>query len=279
MLIPLLAHAGRPVAPHDLWASWNLDPGLLGALVLAVWLYRRGRAPSSRPVDRWRGHAFVAGLAVLVVALLSPLEPLADALASAHMVQHLLLTVVAAPLLAYSAPGSALLRGSPVAVRRVRGRVRRSGVPSALLHAPSHPLVVWSLHVGAVWFWHSRTAYDAALASTPLHIAEHVSFLVTALLFWRVVLGVRRTGQVPPGVVVLLVFGMAMQSVFLALLMTFATEPWYAGYADTTAAWGLGHLADQHLAGVIMWIPAGAIYVAVALGTLSSWLRSIEAEA
>jgi putative membrane protein len=279
VLTPPLAHAGRPVAPHDLWAAWNLDPVLLAAMALAVWLYRRGRAPWSRPVDRWRERAFVGALAVLVVALVSPLEALSDALASAHMVQHLLLIVVAAPLLAFSAPGSALLRGSPVAVRRVRGRVRRSGIPSGILHAPDHPLVVWSLHVAVVWLWHSRVAYDAALASTPLHIAEHLTFLVTAVLFWRVVLGVRRSGWVSQGMVVLLVFGMAMQSVFLALLMTFATEPWYAGYADTTAAWGLGHLADQHLAGVIMWIPAGAIYVAAALGALASWMRSVEAEA
>lgn len=279
MLTPLLAHAGRPVAPHDLWTAWNLDPLLVTAIALVLWLHRRGRVPSPRPVDRWRSRAFVAGLAVLAVALLSPLEPLSGALASAHMVQHLLLIVVAAPLLALSAPGSALLRGSPVAVRRVRGRFRRSGVPSPILRAPDHPLVVWSLHVAVVWLWHSRVAYDAALASTPLHVAEHLTFLVTAVLFWRVVLGVRRSGRVSQGVVVLLVFGMAMQSVFLALLMTFATEPWYAAYADTTAAWGLGHLADQHLAGVIMWIPAGAIYVAAALAALASWMRSVEAEA
>lgn len=279
MLSPLLAHTGRPIAPHDLWTSWNLDPVLLAGLALALWLHRRGRTAPSRPVDRWRARAFGGALAVLAIALVSPLEALSGALASAHMVQHLLVIVVAAPLLAFSAPGSAVLRGSPVAVRRVRGRLRRTGVPSALLHAPADPLVVWSLHVGVLWLWHSRAAYDAALASTPLHVAEHTTFLVTAWLFWRVVLGVRHGGRVSRGGVVLLVFGMAMQSVFLALLLTFATDPWYAGYADTTVAWGLGHLDDQHLAGVIMWIPAGAIYLAAALGALSSWLRSVEAEA
>src|SRR5690606_16368504 len=106
---------------------------------------------------------------------------------------------------------------------------------------------VWALHVAVLWAWHASATYDAALRSEPLHVLEHALFLVTAILFWRLIVGVRGLGRVPNGLGILLVFGMAMQSVFLSLLLTFASEPWYAGYATTTSAWGLDQLADQHL--------------------------------
>lgn len=268
-----LAHAGGPLAPHDLWRTWNLDPVLLVVLVAGVWAYRRGRVRGGRPTDAWRARAFAGAVAALAVALISPLEPLSGALASAHMVQHVLLVLVAAPLLAVSAPGSSLLRGSPLAVRRARGAVRRRlGVRSSWLHAPSHPATVWLSYVGVLWVWHSAVAYDVALRSDLVHGVEHLTFLVTAVLFWRVVAGGRGARRVPGGAGLLLVFGAAMASVFLSLLLTFASEPWYDGYTTTTSAWGLDPLADQHLAGVLMWVPAGAIYVAAALALFVSWI-------
>jgi putative membrane protein len=137
---------------------------------------------------------------------------------------------------------------------------------------------VWLLQVGTLWIWHAAVPYDAALGSEPLHILEHAGFLVTAWLFWHVVIGVRGSGRVSNGLGVLLVFAMAMQSVFLSVLLTFARTPWYAGYAETTAPWGLDPLTDQQLAGVIMWIPAGAVYLAAALTLLVAWVRATEHE-
>jgi putative membrane protein len=130
--------------------------------------------------------------------------------------------------------------------------------------------------VGVLWFWHAAVPYDAALSSPPLHLLEHASFLATAVLFWHVVIGARGAGRAPNGLGVLLVFGMAMQSVLLSVLLTFARTPWYAGYARTTTPWGLDPLADQQLAGAIMWIPAGGVYLAAALALLASWVRSAE---
>ena len=279
MLTAVLAHAGQPVAPHDLWTAWNPDPVVVLGLALGLWVHRRGQIPSPRPVrERWRARCFIAAVATLGVALLSPLEAMSAALASAHMVQHVLLILVAAPLLALSAPSSALLRGSPVAVRRASGRwVRRLGLRAGGLTLVRHPVAVWLLHTGTVWFWHAAGPYDAALQHEVVHVAEHASFLLTGLLFWRVVLGPRRRGRVPEGLGALLVFGMALQSVFLSLLLTFATSPWYAGYAATTAPWGLDPLADQQLAGVIMWVPAGVVYVIAALALVAVWIRTSEA--
>jgi putative membrane protein len=109
-----------------------------------------------------------------------------------------------------------------------------------------------------------------------LHVVEHATFLVTGVLFWRVVVGAPKADRVTNGFGVLLVFAMAMQSVFLSALLTFATTPWYSAYAATTARWEVDPLADQQLAGVIMWIPAGLVYVGAALGLLVAWIRATE---
>jgi putative membrane protein len=278
VLTPVLAHPGQPPAPHDLWSAWNLHPFLLLGLLLVAWAYRRGRTGGPRrPVDAWRARCFALALVALAVALVSPLDALSGALASAHMVQHLLLVVVAAPLLALSAPSSAILRGSPLAVRRATGRWRRRlGLTHRNLRPLGHPAAAWMLPVAVLWFWHAADPYDAALASQPLHLLEHASFLATGVLFWHVVVGARGAGRVPNGLGVLLVFAMAMQSVFLSVLLTFARTPWYAGYAGTTAVWGLDPLADQQLAGVIMWIPAGAVYLLAALSLLVAWVSAAD---
>jgi putative membrane protein len=278
VLIPILAHTGQPPAPHDLWVAWNLDPVLLGGFLLAAWAYRRGQTGGPRrDIDTWRARSFTGALLALAVALLSPLDALSSALASAHMVQHMLLVLVAAPLLALSAPSSTILRGSPLAVRRGSGRWRRRlRLTHANLRPLRHPATAWLLSVGVLWFWHAAVPYDAALDSAPLHILEHASLLVTAVLFWQVVVGGRGAARVSGGLGVLLVFAMAMQSVLLSLLLTFAQTPWYAGYAETTAPWGLDPLTDQHLAGVIMWIPAGAVYLVTALALLVAWIRATE---
>jgi putative membrane protein len=280
MLIPILAHPGQPPAPHDLWSAWNLDPVLLGGLLLTAWAYWRGQTSGPRrPIDTWRARCFTGALVALGLALLSPLDALSNALASAHMVQHLLLLLVAAPLLALSAPSSAILRGSPLAVRRASGRWRRRlGLTHGNLGALRHPAAVWLLSVGVIWFWHAAAPYDATLDNQLLHVLEHASFLVTAVLFWQVVVGVRGAARVSGGLGVLLVFAMAMQSVFLSVLLTFARTPWYSGYATTTASWGLDPLTDQQVAGVIMWIPAGGIYLAAALVLLVTWIRATERE-
>ena len=274
-----LGQAGMPVAPHDVWGAWNLDPVVLSVVFLALWAHQRGRTGATgRPIDRWRGTAFGVALGALVVALVSPLDAMAGALASAHMVQHVLVLLVAAPLLAWSAPSSIVLRGAPLSLRRTTVRWRRGLRPATRrVLALGGPVAVWLIHVLVVWTWHSAVAYEGALANGWLHIAEHATFLATGVLLWRVVIGPRAgASRVPPGLGVLLVFGMAMQGVFLSALLTFANEPFYPGYASSTAAWGLDPLADQHLAGVLMWIPGGVVYLGVALALLVTWLRGLE---
>jgi putative membrane protein len=275
VLTVLLAHTGHPPTPHDLWTVWSVDPLLLTGSLLAAWAYSRGRTRDrARRTDTWRARCFAAALVAVAVALLSPLDTLASALASAHMVQHLLLILIAAPLLALSAPSSTLLRGIPLTMRRAATQSRRRLHLSArTVRLVSQPGTVWLLHVGTLWIWHAAVLYDAALEHAAVHAVEHASLLVTGVLFWRVVLGARTPSRVTPGFGVLLLFAIALQSTFLSVLLTFARTPWYEGYGTTTAAWGLDPLADQQLAGVIMWVPAGLAYLAVALALLAMWIR------
>ena len=268
------AHADQPTMPHDLWGSWNMDPVIILVLVVAGWLFGSGLLRGRRRAGRTRrGLFFAAALLALGIALVSPLDSLSGALASAHMVQHLLLTLVAAPLLVLSAAARTVLRGTPLAVRRSTGRWRRrlrlTRRNTGILY---HPAVGWLLYVGTLWFWHAAVTYDAALEHEPVHIVSHATYLLTGVLFWRVVVESRHTSGSSPGLGILLAFAAAMQSVFLSALLIFAATPWYTGYAETTRHWGLDPLADQQLAGAIMWLPGGLVYLATALTLLVSWV-------
>jgi putative membrane protein len=275
------AHDGQPPAPHDVWQAWNLDPLIVGGLLVAVWAYLRGQSRRpSRERHRLQARCFLGAMAVLSVALVSPLDALSSALASAHMVQHVLLVLVVAPLLALSAPTETLLSAGPPHFGRDVARWRmRLGLSRAHLRVFRSPGTVWLLHVAALWFWHAAGPYDAAVRNELLHVLEHISFLVTGVMFWGVIIGRRAAGRVWNGLGVLLVFAMAMQSTFLALLLTFAPTPWYSVYANTTAPWHLEPLADQQLAGAIMWVPAGLVYLGAGLFLTVSWVRASEREA
>lgn len=268
----LLAHTGGPLRPHDLWAAWGGDPLALAGLLAAWWVYHRGLAGRPR---RRQAMAFSSGLVAAAAAVLSPLDALAGSLASAHMVQHLLLVLVAAPLLAVSRPLETMWRGMPAGARRWVGRRRRSaGLTPAVVRRVPLPGVVWIAHVAALWGWHAAGPYQAALRMDLVHGLEHASFLVTGTLFWWVALRVLERGAA-----VLYVFTAALQGTVLAALLTFATTPWYPSYAATAPAWGLTPLADQQLAGVLMWVPGGLVYVAAGLGLVVAWLRELDAEA
>lgn len=278
MLSLILAHPGESAARHDLWTAWNFDPVLLAGLLLVGWVYRRGTAGTRRkPAGRWRGRAFAGALLAMGVALVSPLETLSGALASAHMVQHVLLLMVAAPMFVLSAPFGTLLRGVPPAVRRATMRSRRRlRLAPARLRPLQHPAAVWLLHVGTLWFWHASVPYQAALENELIHAVEHASFLITAALFWSVVLGKAARSRVSYGGGIVLLFAAALHSVFLSALLTFADSSWYPGYRESTRPWGLDPLADQQLAGVIMWVPAGLVYAGAALTLLVAWVRATE---
>lgn len=286
LLMPPVAysHPGLPPTPHDLWSAWNLDPLLLAALLVASLLYWRGFGRASRKViKRWQALCFAWAQLLLFVALVSPLDALGSSLLSAHMGQHLLLLAFVPPLLVLSAPGYVLLMGLPPRLRKRLARGWRgsglhalwSGLEAALL-SPMGALII---STGVVWAWHASAFYQATLTNEALHQLEHLMFVASAYLFWAVLLAPLGRHRTNSGVAVLLLFAGSVQGSALGALMTFAPTPWYPAYEATSAAWGVTALQDQQLAGLLMWMPIGTIYVAFAVVLLYLWLRRAGAPA
>lgn len=279
------AHTGPPPAPGGMWSSWNVEPLLIVALVLGGWAYAVGvrllwsRAGAGGGIACWRVACFAGGMFTLAVALISPLDGLSAALFSAHMAQHMLLILVAAPLLVLGAPGTALLWALPLDGRRGVGHWwQRRRALRALWHGGTRLDVAWAIAAAALWVWHAPAFYQAALRSEPVHVLEHTSFLLTSCLFWWALLRRGAHRRVNYGAGVVAVFAMALQGGALGALLTFSATPWYPAYAAHTAAYGLTALDDQQLAGLIMWIPAGVGYLLAACALFVAWLNAVEAE-
>jgi putative membrane protein len=273
---PTLCWAHHPVggagpAP----GSWNLEAWLLALLVASGLLYAAGIARLWRRAGRGRGISpaqaarFAAGWLTLWLALVSPIDPLGGALFSAHMVQHELLMVVAAPLLVLGRPLEAWTWGLPAAARQPLARLGRVGLLRAPWRAVTEPVAAWTLHALALWAWHVPAFFEAALANAAVHVLQHTCFLASALLFWWSVFG--RGVHGANGLSVASLFTTMMHSGALGALLTFAPAPWYAHYAGS-AAYGLTALEDQQLGGLVMWVPGGAAYVAAALAIVARWL-------
>jgi putative membrane protein len=267
------------VTPADLGRSWSFDPVLLVAVTVTAILYWRGMARLGRRIrgrDRTaRAIAFYGGLAVLTAALVSPLDALASALFSAHMVQHLLLMVVAAPLVAYARPTAALIAGLPTGGRDAV-RWATAGGLRKVAHVLFNPVIVWSIGAIVLWAWHMPSLYEGALRHDALHVAEHVSFLGAALLFWSVVLGSgARRGAARP-VAALLVFANGVQGTALGAVLLFASAGLYPVHAPGVRAWGTSLLEDQQLAGALMWGPPALLYLLVIGWLLFRWFAEME---
>jgi putative membrane protein len=277
------AHGGG-LAPGALWAAWNWEPILLAGLLFAGSSYGRGirtlwaRAGRGRGLKPWQAAAFTGGLLAVFVALISPLDALAGVLFSAHMAQHMLLVLVAPPLLILGRPELALMWALPAASRRGLSRWwQRRRFWRRLWHLVTKPASVWLLHALIFWLWHVPVLYEAALQVGWIHHLEHATFFASAALFWWTLARCRLRGEgLTYGLGILFVFSTALQGGLLGWLLTFGREPWYLTYAVTTMPWGLTPLEDQQLAGVMMWIPAGFVYALGALLLLGNWLQGLE---
>lgn len=272
----ILAH--QAVGPSELAASWTFEPVVLTGVVLAAAAYGRGAARLRRRIPAREGSgrsfAFYGGLVVLVIALVSPVDAAASTLFSGHMVQHLLLMIVAAPLLAWARPAPVLLSGLPAAARHTARRpwpaLRRLGA------AATNPVVIWVSGVVALWAWHMPVLYELALRHDAGHALEHASFLATALLLWDVVVrsGNRRGADRP--VALLLVFASAVQGSALGAVLLFASTPLYAVHGRGAQLWGVSPLQDQQLAGGLMWLPPTLLYLVTMGWLLVRWFAEME---
>ena len=242
------------------------------ALVYAVGITRLWRhAGYGRGIRLFDVLAFSSGWLALVVALSPPLDELSEQSLMAHMIQHELLMVIAAPLVAISLPFVAALWAMPRRVRHAAADAVRGGAIARLWSLATAPLSAFLLYASALWVWHLPSLYDAALAHEPVHIVQHICFFGSATLFWW---GIAhgRYGRVGYGAAVVYVFATAIHSGVLGALLTFSPHVWYQPYLDSHHA-GASALEDQQLAGLLMWIPAGITFVAGGLILFAAWLR------
>jgi putative membrane protein len=206
------------LAPHDLWRAWRFEAGVVLPLAIAAALYLRG-ARMERGVTYRQFICFWAGWTVLILALVSPLHPLGESLFSAHMAQHEILMLVAAPLLVFSRPLTPWVWAMPFAWRRAIGKCTKSRPVSMIWRSLTNPLVAWCLHAMALWLWHVPAWFQATLSSQAIHATQHASFLITALLFWWSLMFAQ--GRAGYGAAVLYLFTMGVHTSLLGALLTF----------------------------------------------------------
>jgi putative membrane protein len=265
---PAAAHGPVPIQPDALWRVWSFDPLVVVPLLIAHWAYGHGtlrlwaRAGRGRGIGRRHVLAFLLGEAVLIVALVSPLDQLGGTLLSAHMAQHGLLIAVAPPLLLLGRSGVAFAWAFRARNRRSFFASRNWRAFARLANAFSRPVPAASLHGLALWAWHAPGVFDAALASEWLHALEHASFFGTALLFWRALGNARGARRVTPALGA--AFFTLIHSGLLGALISLAPRPLY-GWYGATELWALSALEDQQLAGLLMWVPMGGVYFAACL--------------
>lgn len=191
---------------------------------------------------------------------------------SAHMIQHMVLMLVAAPLLVLGAPLRMMLWAFDRPRRRSLGGLARVRWIASAWHHLTNPVVAWTLHAVVLWVWHLPALFTLSLRSELAHALQHVSFFAAALLFWWVVAAPGRSRRLAAGAGVLYIFTTAVHSAALGALITFFDQPLYPEYAAGAALWGLTPLEDQQIAGLIMWVPGGILYLVAALAVLGVWL-------
>jgi putative membrane protein len=271
--LPALAHEGGAGSVVTAGLRWSFEPWVVAPLLLSAVLYAIGvqrlwrRAGSGRGITFSEAGRFAAGWVVICAALLSPIDTLGAELFSAHMLQHELLMVIAAPLLVLSRPLEAWTWALKPAWRKSVAGIARIDLVRAAWHACSKPMGAWCLHAVAIWVWHVPVLFEAALASEGVHIAQHSCFLGSALFFWWSVFGRDRPGAAS----LASLFTTMMHTSALGALLTLAPKPWYAHYAQASA-FGLSALEDQQLGGLLMWVPGGVAYLAAALYIVAAWL-------
>ncbi|MEA2535906.1 MAG: hypothetical protein QOF11_140 [Chloroflexota bacterium] len=274
-----LAHGIVAPEPTPLSAltAWSFDPlPWIGALAAAggylIAVRHLNGAHPRVPLPRWRVVAWLAGVVAIAIALVSAVDVYAEDLLTVHMVQHLLLTMVAPPLLALGAPITLLLR---IASPRVRHGLILPVLHSKLVRLIAAPIVAWPLFSIVMWLTHFSPLYDAALDDPALHVAEHLVYLAAGLLFWWPVVAAdpipRRLGY--GGRLAYLALQMPVNAA-VGLAIYFAPAVLYPHYATTARAWGPSALVDQQIGGLLMWGAGDLLLLVAVAGLVAAWMRA-----
>jgi putative membrane protein len=273
---PALAHGSEP---HGTGPTWTFDPWIVTPLLFAGLHYAAGsavlwrRTAADRGVRRWQAAAYFSGWLSLALALISPLHWLGEHLFAFHMVEHEIVMAISAPLLVLARPIGALLWSLPRDARLALGRALRRPSIDAAWQWLSGGRNATVLHGLMIWAWHAPLLFDAAVANVAVHRLQHLSFLLTAILFWWSVF--RHSNS---GVAAWHLFVTMLHTSVLGALMALAPRVLYEAQTAAAIEWGLTPLEDQQLAGLIMWVPAGTVYAGAALALVAIWIRQSGSE-
>ena len=276
-----IASGSKTQAPGVL--AWSFEPAVIIPVIAAAVVYACGWAIIRRRLpERFgarRPAAFAGGLGALILALCSPIDAAGAHLLRAHMVQHMLLMLIAPPLLWAGAPLAPLLLGLPRPLRRVAAAVLAAPPVRHLLGFLTHPATSWIAFTAAFWIWHLPAAYELALASDGWHHVEHLCFFATAMLFWRsVILAWPARSPWPRWTMIPYLLLAELQNTILAAILTFADRVIYPTYAALPSAGTLSALEDQSLAGMIMWVPGSIAFLVPLLWLVLTTIAAPRAE-
>jgi cytochrome c oxidase assembly factor CtaG len=266
--------------------SWAWRPEIMLTLGLATAVHLAGRwqlsrRGSGRLVSPWRSVAYLGGLAVLGIALMSPIDVLSGQFFYMHMIQHLLLVMIAPPLLLLADPMPIMLWGLPSNLRLEVGRwLRPDAAFRRVVRALTTPGLVWLYVVAVLVGWHDPKAYNLTLENDLVHDLEHLTFFGTAMLFWWHVIGaaphIHR--RLSPGVRIGYVLSVVPASALTGIAIAFAQEPIYTYYTTIPRLGEMTVVQDQMLGGVIMWIPGSMMYIIAALVLIARVIQAADQE-
>jgi cytochrome c oxidase assembly factor CtaG len=258
----------------DFWLTqWNWEPSILigTALITGLYLYaigplRRRHFPDE-PIMTGQTIAFLSGMLIMFLALVSPLDELGDSyLFSAHMVQHLCLTILGPPL---------LLLGTPEWMVKP---ALRNKVIFNIAKVLTYPVVAFVLYNADFWLWHAPPLYNATLENQNIHILEHLTFIIFGLLYWWPIFSPSKDlPRLSIGGQILYLFLSGMPSVLLGAGLTFS-PPLYAPYIVAPRIWGISAATDQQLGGLIMWVPVSIFYIIIMSVLFIRWMLQQEAK-
>lgn len=276
-----LVWAHHPIdAPS--YSGWHWRPEVVlvlvsfGSVYTAGWLRLRKRSP--HVVHKWQLVLYLGGLAAILLALISPIDALASALLSMHMVQHLLLLMIAPLLLLLANPLAAFLWGLPRRIRHTVGRLlTRSSLFRHGLWALTLMPVTWSVYVINLWAWHHPNLYQMALRNEWVHDLQHLLFFLTALFFWWPIVNPapRLHGLISYGFRIVYLVAATLQNTLLGMAISLPERILYPFYETVSRLQNLSPINDQALGGGIMWV-SGHMYLIPILALVARMLKSEE---
>ncbi|MFP5385564.1 MAG: cytochrome c oxidase assembly protein [Bacteriovoracia bacterium] len=258
--------------------KWNFDPFLLISLLLITVFYMTGLR-NLKKIKSFSLLSFAGSIFFLLLALFSPVDFWSDELQTWHMIQHMIIMVIAAPLFILGRPMFVLLWSLPSSIRRKLGSLYGWLMGRGIGHYIFwHPLILWLFFGFTLWIWHLPSLYEAALLNQRLHDFQHISFFVSSVFFWRILIDPISRYRPKKGLAIFYIFATTLHASLLGLFLALSQGTWYKYYLNKTATWGLTPLEDQQVAGLIMWMPGCMIYVIAAALIFHQWLKKNQTE-